>query len=273
MSRLRSHFAVIALLGYCSSGLADKDYLPRPAPSEVGKELAFVACPLVRDTEHPCWLAEYEGTLYYLGPQGGSSSPFIAPQLNHKALIEGRIAASPPICGGVVLEDVVASVLPEVDRSCNSILPAEGYPSPPTIERGPAPTHRDNTIVRRRPPIEAPQPPFDERAFVVQFTFDVDEAFIGNPFHTGVRPIQEAVRYALASEARRVRVIGQRAQVKLSNGEWLRERADIGERRARYVAETMTRLGVEQRAISVEWSESPVGNRREDRAVRIVVTP
>ena len=49
----------------------------------------FVACPIVRDTKtQPCWLAEYEGELYYLGQQSGVANDFYPPQLGHLALVE-----------------------------------------------------------------------------------------------------------------------------------------------------------------------------------------
>ncbi|HEV2666538.1 MAG TPA: hypothetical protein VG324_16590, partial [Blastocatellia bacterium] len=65
----------------------------------------FVACPIVRDTKTlPCWLAEYEGELYFLGLQGGGASEFYPPQLNHEALVEGAVTNEPRICGGIPLK-------------------------------------------------------------------------------------------------------------------------------------------------------------------------
>ncbi|MGY1411013.1 MULTISPECIES: hypothetical protein [unclassified Luteimonas] len=265
MTRTLPSIALAALL------LAGAAPAAQPGP---GEHLAFVACPIVRDTAHPCWLAEYQGELYYLGPQGGSSSPFIAPQLRHRALVEGRLTDAPRICGGRVLEDVTASVLPEVDDRCNTILPADDHPDPPTVERGPAPTHRDNTRLRRRPPIEDLPQPFVERDYQVQFTFDVEEAFIGNPSHTGVRPIQAAARHALAlGDAARVRITGHRARVRLSDGSDLFERADIAQRRARYLVQTLHGLGVPAQLIEVLPSAPVVGDRPTDRRAVIQVSP
>ena len=87
----------------------------------------FVSCPIVRDTASvPCWLAEYDGELYFLTLQTDVSAPVTPPWLGHRVLVEGVAAADRPrICGGVVLEPVVLSVLPELDASCNTILPAE----------------------------------------------------------------------------------------------------------------------------------------------------
>ena len=88
----------------------------------------FVSCPIVRDTPSvPCWLAEYDGELYFLTLQTDVSAPVTPPWLGHRVLVEGTVARDRPrICGGVVLEPVVLSVLPELDASCNTpVLPAE----------------------------------------------------------------------------------------------------------------------------------------------------
>ena len=86
----------------------------------------FVACPIVRDTATvPCWLAEYEGQLYFLTLQTDVSAPVNPPWLGHRVLVEGVVSEEPNICGGKVLKPVVLSVLPELDASCNTILPAE----------------------------------------------------------------------------------------------------------------------------------------------------
>src|SRR5208283_3530544 len=62
----------------------------------------FVACPIVRDTKTvPCFLAEYEGELYYLGIQQDITSEFHPPQLKHEVLVEGQVAEAPRVCGGI----------------------------------------------------------------------------------------------------------------------------------------------------------------------------
>ena len=67
---------------------------------------SFVACPIVRDTKtQPCWLAEYEGELYYLGQQGGVANDFYPPQLGHEALVEGTVGEG-RVCGGIPLQPV-----------------------------------------------------------------------------------------------------------------------------------------------------------------------
>ena len=42
----------------------------------------FVSCPIIRDTASvPCWLAEYEGELYFLTVQSDVTSPVTPPWL------------------------------------------------------------------------------------------------------------------------------------------------------------------------------------------------
>ena len=87
----------------------------------------FVACPIVRDTSTlPCWLAEYEGELYYLGSQGSSASAFYPPQLGHEALIEGTVADGPRVCGGRVLAPVHVSVMQELTPRLQHRAPGRG---------------------------------------------------------------------------------------------------------------------------------------------------
>ena len=57
----------------------------------------FVACPIVRDTASvPCWLAEYDGELYFLTLQTDVSAPVTPPWLGHRVLVEGVAAADRP---------------------------------------------------------------------------------------------------------------------------------------------------------------------------------
>src|SRR5690606_9621566 len=91
-----------------------------PAP---GEHISFVSCPVVRDTRSvPCWISEYEGTTYYLTIQSDVSAVVQPPMLGHQVLVEGKVTAQPQICGGVVLEDVRLSVMPELDGNCIWIL-------------------------------------------------------------------------------------------------------------------------------------------------------
>lgn len=196
----------------------------------------FVTCPIVRDTSTlPCWLAEYEGELYYLGSQGSSASAFYPPQLGHEALIEGTVADGPRICGGRPLSPVRVSVMQEINRACNTLLPAEaGFTSAPS-------------------PI-APTPKFPDstREFVIPYDFDSDYLTL----HT-TRIVMEAVRIAKAVNASRVEVRGQRGATLLSNGQTLSEGPRIGEIRATKMAENLVGLGIPADRVHVTWQREP----------------
>ena len=85
----------------------------------------FVSCPIVQDTKTvPCWMSDYEGERYYLGIQTDVTAEFHPPYLGHKVFVEGTVSAEPRICGGIVLKPVKVSPLPELDGTCNAILPA-----------------------------------------------------------------------------------------------------------------------------------------------------
>src|SRR5262245_22783583 len=97
----------------------------------------FIACPIVRDTRTlPCWLAEYEGEVYFLGLQGSSASEFYPPQLNHEVLVEGTVTTEPRICGGIPLKPVRISVIAELNRACNTLLPAGDGMEAPAVAAG-----------------------------------------------------------------------------------------------------------------------------------------
>ena len=137
----------------------------------------FVTCPIVRDTASvPCWLAEYEGELYFLTLQTDVSAPVTPPWLGHRVLVEGTVSAEPNICGGKVLTPVRLSVL-ERDASCTTMLPAEERynltfepPRPPGPSKG-------RLAFDAAPSTAAPAPtavaaPGATREFVVSYPFD-----------------------------------------------------------------------------------------------------
>ena len=100
-----------------------------PPPGHVN----FVACPVVRDTAKvPCWIGKYRGETYFIGIQTDIGGDWYPPQLNHRMLVEGVVSKGPRICGGIVLKPNHVSVLPELDKSCNTILPAGLTPEGPT---------------------------------------------------------------------------------------------------------------------------------------------
>lgn len=202
----------------------------------------FVACPIVRDTKTlPCWLAEYEGELYFLGLQGSSASEFYPPQLNHEVLVEGTVRNEARVCGGLPLGALRISVLPELNRACNTLLPAEDG-----IE-APATSARRFTDDMRKPGTDTSQ-----REFTVPFDFDSDYLTL----HT-TRIVGEAARVAKAVKPAKVEVQGHRATTWLSNGKQFIEAETIAAKRANKVGEILIGLGLASSSVSVSWKVEP----------------
>jgi hypothetical protein len=258
MSR-RGRFAVLALVSVLASAATSA------AP---GERRSFVACPIVRDTSTvPCWLAENEGELYFLTLQTDVSAPVNPPQLGHQVLVEGTVSDEPRICGGVVLKPVVLSVLPELDNSCSTILPAEERynltfepPRPPGPSRGrlafgdPAPPSKPR-------PVEAAAGP---RTFTLQYDFDGLIAF------RHAQPLQEIFEYARATSGTRVAITAYRASVRLSNGQTLVERDGLGRRRAEQVATLLKEAGLTSPTYELRWLDSPAPDGSNDASLRRV---
>jgi outer membrane protein OmpA-like peptidoglycan-associated protein len=220
-----------------------------PAP---GDSLVFVGCPLIRDTSTvPCWLAEHEGELYYLGSQGSTSSAFYPPQLLHESLVEATVGDGPRVCGGRPLVNVEVSVLRELNRACNTILPAEPqYTAPPS------------------PPATIPAFADDTREFRVPYDFDSDYLTL----HT-TRILHEVVRIARLLDPGRVEVEGVRTSVRLSDGRTLIEREELARERAEDVAKILRGLGVDASRIHASWRDdidSPDGRTDRERRVTVI---
>lgn len=235
------------------------------------KYLSFVSCPIVRDTATvPCWLAEYEGQTYFLTLQTDVSAPVNPPWLGHRVLVEGVIANEPDICGGRVLKPVTLSVLPELDGSCNTVLPAEERfnltfepPRPPGPSMGRLAFSYPND-----PPAKPGDGPKD---FTIEYDFD------GLVVFRHPRMLSAILDYARQSEANRIDITGFRGASLLSNGEKLLEASDIGKRRAEQVAELLKGAGLTDVEYRVRWRDSPSKpNGRTDpqsRKVEVTVSP
>ncbi len=220
-----------------------------------GQQRSFVSCPIVRDTKTvPCYLAEYNGELYYLGMQQDSASEFRAPQLKHEVLVEGRVAEGPRVCGGIPLQPVSISVLKEVNLTCNTLLPPEPGMDAPAAALHPAPSVRNSSAGE----------------FTILYAFNDDYLdYAGNVMVT------EVAAYAKRIGAAKVKVAGYRATSLLSNGERLIEQAGIAEKRAQNIATLLRGLGVS--GVTPEWKAEPeAGDGVADasrRRVTILVTP
>ncbi len=223
----------------------------------------FVACPIVRDTVSvPCWLAEHDGELYFLTLQTDVSAPVTPPWLGHRVLVEGVAASDRPrICGGVVLEPVVLSVLPELDASCNTLLPAEErYNLTFEPPRPPGPSAGRLAFAGAAPP-----PPAEPaRAFELRYDFDGLIVFR----HAGeLTAILDAAR---ARGARSIAITGHRGSVLLSNGTTLAEQPAIARRRAEQVAELLRGAGLADVEYRVRWLDEPDAADGDDAALRRV---
>jgi hypothetical protein len=196
-----------------------------------GKYVAFVACPLIRDTpELPCWMVRHQGTLYYMGIQEGRSyvATWYQPQLKHKALVEGVVAEGEQVCGGVPLKDIHVSDLPEVSPECDEILPTKGFVSPKGRPIGPdfgaaagqapllirdvspgAPVLYTDADVSARRPLR----------FEISYNFNSD--FLQFPAQQN--RVVQAQAYAKAIKAREIRLTAFRGAALLSDGQVLNE--------------------------------------------------
>jgi len=211
----------------------------------------FVSCPIIRDTASvPCWLAEYEGELYFLTLQSDVTAPVTPPWLGHRVLVEGTVSAEPRICGGVVLKPVHLSVIAEPDASCNTMLPAEARynltfepPRPPGPSKG--------RLAFDNGPSAPPAPTSSTRAFVVPYDFDGLVGF------NHARVLTEILDFARAVNAAEVEIEGYRGAARLSNGQTMVEDATIGKRRAEQVAMLLQGANLKSPSYKVRWHDEP----------------
>jgi hypothetical protein len=234
--------------------------------SLAGERISFVACPIVRDTSTvPCWLAEYDQQLYFLTLQTDVSAPVNPPWLGHRVLVEGEISDEPAICGGRVLKPVTLSVMPELDASCNTLLPAEDRynltfepPRPPGPSRGRLafgdPTPRNSAPVRE---------------VSLQYEFDGMVAF------RHAQKLQQVLDTARAVRATELRITGYGSASRLSSGRIMREREDIGRQRAEQVRDLLRGAGLDGVKYTLEWvdrSKRPNGvDDAQSRRVDVVI--
>lgn len=226
----------------------------------------FVSCPIVRDTASvPCWLAEYEGELYFLTLQTDVSAPVTPPWLGHRVLVEGTLSDEARICGGKVLKPVHLSVL-DRDASCNRMLPAEERynltfepPRPPGPSRG--------RLAFDSAPSALPAPVIPAtREFVVSYPFDGLVGFN----HAGL--LTDVLEFARAVNAREIEIVGHRGAVRLSNGQTMVEESIIGQKRAEQVSMLLQGANLSAPSYKVGWrSEAAAATGVDDHLSRRVV--
>lgn len=241
------------------------------AAQATAQELAFIACPIYRDTDagkkSGCWLADDPAT----GVRYDLSLSPTKPDWNHAVLVEGRLGADQTDrCGGAVLDGARVSVLP---RPCvRAMLPAEGYPGrrfvlPPRNVR---PLYAPATPVAK---------PYQARRFVIPFDFDRD--FV--TYQLSDYYLDQAVGYALSVGAARVEIVGYADTAKrVVSGEPLSEDRAVAKARAEKAAAWMRLRGVPVDRLAISWKTAPAdsGDPAFDgltgpsrRRVDITVTP
>jgi outer membrane protein OmpA-like peptidoglycan-associated protein len=235
------------------------------------QERNFVACPIVRDTKTvPCFLAEYDGELYFLGIQQDITAEFHPPQLKHKVLVEGHVAQGPRVCGGIPLKPLSISTLKEVDLACDTLLPAEpGIEAPPAARgAGPA-SHPLSTELVTTEPAPPAETVTGRQEFTVLFAFDDDYVEFGS-----IGTVRRAAAYATAPSGRgsaAVRVTGYRGTSLLSNGERLVEKPGLAEKRAKAIATLLEGLGVA--AVHTDWKmeREPADGKTDPSRRRVTI--
>jgi hypothetical protein len=236
--------AAFTLLAFLASGV----FAAGPAP---GSRLSFVSCPIVRDTKTvPCWLSEYEGEMYFLTLQTDVSAPVNPPWLGHKVLVEGVVSDEPSICGGRVLKPVTLSVLPELDRSCDTILPAEDrYNLTFEPPRPPGPSNGRLAFGDPTPRNASAASAGANHTFTLQYEFD------GTVVFRHAQILQQILDAARAGHATEVKVTGYRSASRLSNGTVMRERENIDRQRAEQIRELLRGAGLTEVKYVLDWKD------------------
>lgn len=228
----------------------------------------FVTCPIYRDTDagrkSGCWLGTQVETSERFDVSNSPDKPLVGRQM----LVEGVVSNERDICGGVVLQPVRISVLPE---PCPEIvIPAEGWPSKPS-------TLPPNVIAPLAVPRKLPQPPFEEKQF--HLIFDYDSDFL--VYQSVELTIENAALLAQASKAKRVLVTGfADTRGVEASGRVFREPLSLAKARAEMTAEALRRMGVPAGSLHVRWQGDPTPLAREapmhepsKRRVTVTVQP
>ena len=162
------------------------------------------------------------------------------------------------------------SVLPELNRACNTILPAEPGIDAPPAKRPAGPSTRRAPVSIAAVPPKKPEPPFLEREFLIRYDFDSDFLFARD-----TRQLNDIAEYARVSKAQTIEVVGYRGSTLLSNGDLLIEKANVSRLRAERVAEVLKGLGAP--ASAVRWIAEPAAakgaNDYESRRVAVRIVP
>lgn len=206
----------------------------------------FVTCPIYRDTDagrkSGCWLGTQVETSQRFDVSASPDKPIVGRQM----LVEGVVSNERDICGGVVLQPVRISVLQEPCPEV--IIPAEGWPSKPSVLP-------PNVIAPLAVPRKRPQPPYEAKQF--HLVFDYDSDFL--VYQSVELTIENAALLAQASQAKRVVVTGY-ADTKgvEASGRVYKEPLTLARARAEMTAEALRRMGVPAATLQVRWQGDPV---------------
>jgi outer membrane protein OmpA-like peptidoglycan-associated protein len=254
-----------------------------------GPSVSFVACPIARDTgpdSDLCFLTEYQGQRYALAnpPDWG------VPQLLHRVLVEGRVIDGPAVCGALPIEGR-ASVMAEIDTSCDVLLPDDGQvkgsaggvfksgsPKQLAFAQDLARRAEQDPRLSLEPvildpdPLPVPTPPFTQRTLTISYPFDSDRG--SGP---DMLKLRELALYAKTAGAHQVQVVGHFAESRLDDGSSLVENASIAQARALKIAAILSTLGVDTRVIHSRWEQTATAGTGDgdwrNRLVEVTVVP
>jgi outer membrane protein OmpA-like peptidoglycan-associated protein len=206
---------------------------------------SFVACPVYRDTDagrkSGCWLATDPATGIRYDVTDAANKPWVGRMI----LVEGVPSGEKNICGGAVLNPVKVAILEE--RCAEVIIPAEGYPSKPSV----LPAEYLLPLAVPRTP---PAPPYSPQTWQVMFSFG-DDRLVYQSVET---TLEKAMLYAVASKAHKVEVTGYADTAGFSVlGRHLAEPKALAKARALMVTEALVRLGVPPATIKTSWRIDP----------------
>jgi outer membrane protein OmpA-like peptidoglycan-associated protein len=200
----------------------------------------FIACPVYRDTDNGkksgCWLADDPAS----GRRFDVSQAPSKPDWNREVLVEGRVGSAPgDPCGGVVLEPVRTSILP--GECTRHMLPAETYKGRPFVlpKRNVAPMSAERAV---------PPGPYAPTTFHLFYDFDRD--FLIYQYDDYL--LDQAITWIRAAKPKSIVVTGHAAtDPVMVSGRSIAEDPAIARLRADRIAESLVRLGVDRRIITV----------------------
>jgi outer membrane protein OmpA-like peptidoglycan-associated protein len=150
------------------------------------------------------------------------------------------------------------------------VIPAEGYPSKPSVTPS-------DIVMPLSVPRKPPAPPFERSTFHLVFDF-ADDRLV---YQSADVVLERAALFALTSQAKLVEVQGHAdVQGVVASGQLLRESLPLARARAEAAAEALRRLGVPPASLKLRWSadapalpEAGAMGGPSKRRVTIVVTP